>query len=210
MARWIQITLVLTLVSAVPAVALAQAEPQGAGQAQTPQDRRGRLGPAPGSGRAGRMDLPAAAETMTAGQVEQLFDRYVLNQARAALQLSPGQFGAFRLRLGELQMVRRRTQRERQRLVSELAQLTRGGGAAPDEDALAVKLKALEDQAVESGRLIRDAYQQLEATLSVPQRARFRVFEQRMEQRKLELIAQARQQARRGGPPAPETAPRKP
>ena len=147
----------------------------------------------------GRANAPGAGATVA--EVEQAFDRYFLNQARLTLQLSPTQMAAFRPRLEHLQRVRRQTQRQRQVLLNELQSLGRAGGAVDDE-ALAAKLKALDAHKAESEQLIRDAYEQLDATLSVQQRVRFRPFEQRMEQRKLELIAGARAQARRGGPAA--------
>jgi hypothetical protein len=135
-------------------------------------------------------------------QVEQLFDQLVLREARATLQLGPDQFPAFRQRMQTLQMVRRRTARERQRLVNELNQLSRGGGPR-DDDVLAAKLKGIDEQNEQAVRLVREAHDAVEALLSVEQRVRFRVLEQRLEQRRLELLAQARQQARRGGPPPP-------
>jgi len=153
----------------------------------------------PAGGRAnGRAALAPAGATV--GEVEQAFDRYFLNQARVTLQLSPSQMTTFRPKLEQLRRVRRQTQRQRQGLLNELQALARGGGPV-DEDVLAAKVKALDDQKLEAEQLIRNAHEQLDATLSVPQRARFRFFEQRMERQELDLIARARTQARRGGPP---------
>ncbi|MEO7190529.1 MAG: hypothetical protein ABI051_05690 [Vicinamibacterales bacterium] len=182
-------------------------------QGEPPAVDGGRRGRAGGALRRGGAGAPSLADgtSMTAQQVEQMFDRYVLNQARVALQLTPEQLPLFRPRLERLQMVRRRTQRERQVLVNELAQLTRGGGGPISDESLAVKLKAVEEQAARSAQMIRDAYQQLDDGLSVPQRARFRVFEQRMERQKLELMARAREQVRQQPPaPAPEAPPTSP
>jgi hypothetical protein len=189
------------LLSAAPLLA-ARLDPQGPASgeapARTPGARAGRAGPGPGRANPGRIELPPAGATVA--EVEQLFDRFEIAEARKALQLNPTQFMAFRPRLQQLQKVRRQSQRERQRLVAELDQLTRRGGG-PDDYVLSAKLKAVDDQAAQSARLVRDAYDQVESTLSIPQRVRFKVFEQRMEQRKLELIAQARQQVQRGTPP---------
>jgi hypothetical protein len=64
---------------------------------------------------------------------------------------------------------------------------------------LAAKLKALDDVTADFERQTREAYASLEETLTVRQRARFRIFEQRMERQKLDLIARARQAAQGAG-----------
>jgi hypothetical protein len=144
-------------------------------------------------------DIPAGA---TPAEVEQLLDRYVRAQARAALQLTPGQMQTFGPGLGRLLAVRRQVQRERQRLLRELADVSRAGGPA-DETAMAARLAALEDQRVRGEGAIRDAMMALDQTLTVPQRARFRIFERRMEQLRVELLARARRAARGAAPPTP-------
>jgi hypothetical protein len=83
--------------------------------------------------------------------------------------------------------------------VQELNELTQRSDTM-DDTVVAEKLQALDDQAARASHEIREAYQGLDAVLTPTQRARFRAFELRMEQRKLELIARARQNAR------PETA----
>jgi hypothetical protein len=135
-------------------------------------------------------------------QVEQLFDRYVLGQARQALRLDREQVRQFAPRLQHLQQTRRRAVRQRQALLRELNDLTRASGAA-DQAALSSKLAALEEQVSASEQQVREAYQQLEEVLTVEQRARLRLFEQRMERQKLQLIAQARSQAQRQPPAVP-------
>jgi Spy/CpxP family protein refolding chaperone len=145
---------------------------------------------------------PQAARSVA--EVEQLFDRYVLGQARQALRLDPGQMRQFAPRLQRLQVLRRRALRQQRALVRELGDLTRAGAPA-DETALAAKLRALEEQAARADQEVREAYVQLEQVLTVDQRARLRVFEQRMERRKLDLISQARQQARPDRPAAGDT-----
>lgn len=77
----------------------------------------------------------------------------------------------------------------------ELTEMTRGAGAT-DESALTAKLEALEAQVSSSEEQVRDAYRQLEQILSVEQRARLRLFEQRMERQKLQLLARAREEVR--------------
>jgi hypothetical protein len=146
----------------------------------------------------GTARVQGPAPRRTVAEVEQMFDRYVLNQARQALRLDQGQMRAFAPRLQRLQVLRRRAIRQRQALVRELGELTRADAGA-DEGAIAAKLQALEAQVSQSEQEVRDAYAELEQGLTVEQRARLRVFEQRMERRKLELIAQARRQVQEQG-----------
>jgi hypothetical protein len=156
-----------------------------------------------GTGESARGRAPArrpATEPVARGsvaQVEQLFDRYVLGQARGALQLTADEMRVFGPRLQRLQTLRRRTARQRQQQLAEINTLTRGG-APVDEAALAARLETLEASAREARQQIEEARRLVEESLTIEQRARFRVFEQRMERRKLELIAEARQRARSG------------
>jgi hypothetical protein len=178
-------------------VAAQAAQGGGPGAAQSIPPRRG----------GGRLAPPAGAEGVTAAQAEQLFDQFVLRQARLALELAPGQVVPFGRRLEQLQAVRRRGQRRRQQMLNELNQMSRGAEPA-DEATLNVKLKALDDLSAAVDQDVRDAYARVEEILDVRQRARFRIFEQRMERQKLDLMARARGAARAGAPdpPAPEPA----
>jgi len=139
---------------------------------------------------------------MTPQQLDQAFDRFMVAQARNALQLTDEQVPAFGPRLQRLQGTRRRAQRQRRLLVQQMTALTQNGGAMDDE-TVAAKLKALDDQAGRADAEIRQAYQEIDALLTPQQRLRFRAFEVRMEQRKLELISRAREAARPQPPPAP-------
>jgi hypothetical protein len=157
------------------------------------QDPQGPPPPGPRAGPPGR-GLRGGEPPVTAAQAEQVFDRYVLAQARTALQLTPDQVGPFARRMALLQAVRRRGQRERQRLLNDLNAASRAGGA-DDEAALAGKMKALDDLDARVDQDVRDAYARVEAILTLRQRARFRIFEQRMARQKLDLIARARRMA---------------
>jgi hypothetical protein len=196
------------LVLAACALALAAdvwaATPQAQAQdpnAPPPARNSGRAGPA--AARPGQPPRPggpgdASVDGLSAGQVEQMFDQYVLGEARIALQLSPSQLVPFGRRLQQLQMVRRRGQRQRQELLNDLNTVTRETGPV-DDAALTAKIKALDDLTADLERQAREAYAAVDETLTVRQRARFRIFEQRMERQKLDLIAHARQAARQGG-----------
>jgi hypothetical protein len=139
-------------------------------------------------------------EGSTAVEAERLFDRYALGEARTALQLQPGQLGPFAAAFDQLQATRRRVQRERQRLLNDLAVVSRGGAA--DETVVGERLRALEAFRARADQDLRAAISGIDGVLTVPQRARFRVFERRIERQKLELLARARRAAR-GDEPAP-------
>jgi seryl-tRNA synthetase len=139
---------------------------------------------------------------MTPQQLDQAFDRFMVAQARHALQLTDEQVPAFGPRLQRLQMTRRRAQRQRRQLVQQMTALSQNGGAM-DDQTVAAKLKALDDQAARADAEIRQAYQEIDALLTPQQRLRFRAFEVRMEQRKLELISRAREAAGPEPPRAP-------
>jgi len=57
---------------------------------------------------------------MTAAEVERLFDDFVLQRARVMLQLAPRQIVPFGNRFNALQALKRRGQRSRQQLLTEL------------------------------------------------------------------------------------------
>jgi len=146
----------------------------------------------------GGRQAPLRGGPMTPQQLDQAFDRFMITQARNALQLTEQQHRDFGPRLERLQMIRRRAQRQRRQLVGEVNALTQG--SAPIDDAtVTAKLKAIEDQNARAEADIRRAYEAIDAVLTPAQRLRFRGFEVRMEQRKLELIRQAQQRQR---PPA--------
>jgi hypothetical protein len=176
-------------------VGMAAVRLDAAGRPPAAQDADGPAGRAVTAPRGARQE-PAPGRGNVA-RLEQLFDRYVLGQARSALGLDAPQMRAFAPQLQRLQAVRRRHARERQRLLNEITQMTRRGTAA-NQAALGARLDDLEarDRAAENE--IAEARRTVEETLTVEQRARFRLFEGRMERRKLELMAQARQQARPG------------
>jgi hypothetical protein len=63
------------------------------------------------------------------------------------------------------------------------------------------KLKELDDISAQSTDEIRTAYDAIDRVLTLRQRARFRIFEEMMERRKLDLVSRARQQASRPNEP---------
>jgi Spy/CpxP family protein refolding chaperone len=123
-------------------------------------------------------------------EVQQMFDSVELYQAQQQLKVSDDQFPQFLRRFKNLQDIRRMGQNGRARLVNQLAQLI--NAPAMDEAAVTGKLKELRDLDARVAADVAKAYDAIDEVLTVQQRARFRVFEARMEQQKLELVTRAR------------------
>jgi hypothetical protein len=158
-----------------------------AGQRQQPPP-----GAAPPAVQAG-----ADAQPISAGQVQRWFEAFTVLQAQEALKLSEEQYGPFVTRLKVLQETRRRHQQGRTRILADLRRLTRPESGAGEDAGIADRLKALRDEEDRAAADIRKAYEGVDETLDTHQRARFRLFEERMEQQKLELLMRARQNARK-------------
>lgn len=150
-----------------------------AGQGQPAQTGRGQRG--------GRAALPAVTPNMNQQQLQAYMDAYALVQAERELVLSAEQYPNFVARLRQLQNVRRRQLGERRRLLTELNGLLQGNDAGRD-DAILVRVKALDDLSQQTGVELRKAYQDLDAVLTPWQRGRFRTFEEQLERRKVELL----------------------
>jgi hypothetical protein len=149
--------------------------------------------------------LPPGSGDMTPGQLQQLFDAMLMMQAQQALSLNETQYGQFVPRLRALQNTRRRYQMERARVINELQQATNPRAARPAANEAMVKerLAALQELESRHAADVRKAYSGLDEVLDVYQQARFRVFEEQMERRKLELIGRARQNLRNQRRPPP-------
>lgn len=145
---------------------------------------------------------PEDADRMTPAEVVRLFDAYAVVQAQEALGLDTDRYATFVAQYRALLEARRRHQEARLRILAELARLTRAPRRQPSENVLRERLKALDEQEAQGSASIRAALDQVEQGLSVAERARFRVFEEQMERRKLRLLGRARQPGPlRRGPP---------
>jgi hypothetical protein len=148
--------------------------------------------------RAQQPALPPGAPEMTPFQLQQLFDAMVVMQAQEVLSLSEPQYAQFLTRLRVLQEARRRFQQERGRLINELQRLSGARDARPraSEAMIKERLTALQELESRHAAELRRAYNGIDEVLDVRQQARFRVFEEQIERRKLELIGRARQNLR--------------
>ena len=134
---------------------------------------------------------------MSPGEIQKLFDAYLVMEAQQALELSDQQYPQFLSRLRTLQETRRRNQQERNQLMNQLQRLTNPRAAARgDEAMIKERLAGLQELESRNAAEMRKAYNALDEVLDVRQQARFRVFEEQIERRKIELLMRARQQNR--------------
>ena len=135
---------------------------------------------------------------LSTGEVVGMLDAYAVVQAQDALQLNDGQYGQFVERLKKLQETRRRNQQARNQIVQDLRQLAGPQAAIPvDEPAVRDRLKALRVHDDHAATEMRRAFDALDEVLDIRQQARFRIFEEQIERRKLDLLMRARQGAAR-------------
>jgi Spy/CpxP family protein refolding chaperone len=128
---------------------------------------------------------------VTPGEIQRMFDAYALLQAQQQLKISDEQFTRFLTRFKALQEVRRQNLQERGRLITSLRTLANAG--QPDDAQIKERLTALQDLEVRSAADLKKAYEAIDQLLDIRQQAKFRVFEELMERRKLELVMRARQ-----------------
>ena len=138
-----------------------------------------------------------ANENVDPAELGRLFDAYTVMQAQEALGLDEARFGPFVTRLRALQELRRRNLRERAAVMRDLRQLLQ----TPGNDAqLKERLDALVRLETTTRADQAKAMDAIDELLDVRQRARFRLLEQQLELRKLELVNRARQRQRANRP----------
>jgi hypothetical protein len=163
------------------------------------------IGAGTASAQAARGDTPQpranrAAGQLTPAEVVGMLDAWALVQAQEALQLTDAQYGPFVTRLRKLQETRRRNQQSRNQILQDLRQLAGTQVSAPfDENAIKERLRALREHDDRATAELTQACDALDQVIDVAQQARFRIFEEVIERRKLDLLMRARQGARRGG-----------
>src|SRR5262245_46401661 len=171
-----------------------------AGSAQAPAQRQ----QPPPQGAPARADQPPGAEPDALSDMElaAALDAYALVQAQQQLSIPDDKYNVFAARLKKIQDVRRRNNRMRLRLVQELRKLA-GPRADPpgDDTAIRAALTALRDHDERAATELRQAYDALDQVLDARQQARFRLFEEQIEQRKLELLVRAKERMRQNRRP---------
>lgn len=150
------------------------------------------------AGRAGqragqRGTAPGADVGVTPAEIQQMFDAYFLVQAQEALQLRDDQYPQFLTRLRALQAIRRRAENQRRQNVNQIRRMLQAADGRVDENALKDRLKALHDLETSGAAEVRQARDSVDEVLDVRQQARFRVLEEEMERRQMELVMRTRQ-----------------
>jgi hypothetical protein len=146
---------------------------------------------------AGQAPGAAANENVDPAELGRLFDAYTVMQAQEALGLDEARFGPFVTRLRALQEMRRRHLRERAAVLRDLRQLLQTPG---NDVPLKERLDALVRLETATRADQAKAMDAIDELLDVRQRARFRLLEQQLELRKLELVNRARQRQRANRP----------
>jgi hypothetical protein len=138
-----------------------------------------------------------AGQALTPVELERWLDSYVLIQAQDALKITDAQFPRFLQRLNAVQATRRRNAAARRQILATFGRQLR---ATPvDEAGMREQLKALRELEVRAADELRKAYDGLDEALEPVQQARFRLFEQQVERRQIELLMKARERAGEAG-----------
>ena len=142
--------------------------------------------PLAGQGQAGADLRPA--------EIQRLLDGMMVIDARDALDLNDKQYADFIIRLRPLQETRRRNQQRRVQIMMELQRMTNPRNTdRADEGAIKQRLTDLQELDARATAELRKAYAAIDEVLNVRQQARFRVFEEMLERRRLELMQRVRQ-----------------
>jgi hypothetical protein len=178
-----------------------------AGAAPAAQD------PPPAGQRGGGRQPPVVRPNPLAGvrpqqvqAVQDIIDSWALVEGQRHLQLTDEQTPNFVARYMALQRVRRRLTQERNRVMREMQPLLQGPGPYRDE-AIAEKLRALDDISQRAATEIRKALMEVDLVLTPVQRGRLRALEERLEAQKLEFLMSVR--GGRGGAPPPAVPPQR-
>jgi hypothetical protein len=134
---------------------------------------------------------PSATDSVSPAEIQRLFDAYVAMQAQQALQLTDEQYPRFLARIKALQAARQRGAVEHGRAIQELRRTA--NAAQIDENQARTQMKALADIDERTAADTREALAAVDQVLDVRQQIRFRLFEEQMERRKMELVLRARQ-----------------
>jgi hypothetical protein len=149
---------------------------------------------APAVARAQQAPAAAGEPTVPPAELQRLFDSYALVQAQQFLGMSDEQYQKFLPRFMALQTARRQALQQRTRVLNVIRKAV--NDSQPDDqikDALKL-LQDIDERGVTETRKAQDGVDQV---LDLRQQAKFRIFEEQMERRKLELVTRARQ-ANRG------------
>lgn len=182
---WLATMVAIAMLSTNPA--FGQTPPPAPAQ-QTPDPARGQRA---GTARAGRAALPPITANMNQQQLQVWLDTWAVMQADTELKLTAEQYPNFVARLRRVQEIKRRNLAERRRLMVELRGLVDPSVAAQNE-AIDARVRALDEMSQATAVELRKAYLDLDAVLTPWQRGKFRLFEDQVERKKVELLSKIR------------------
>jgi Spy/CpxP family protein refolding chaperone len=148
------------------------------------QGQAGRGQRAQGAGQ--KPALPPIGRGMNAMQLQQYIDAFALIQAEQQLKLGADQYAAFAPKLIRMHRTRQRLLQDRRRALAELNQLLMA--QSPNDEAITEKTRAFDDVNRRGAEELVKSYQDLDSVLTPWQRGRFRLLEEQMERKKLELL----------------------
>jgi hypothetical protein len=144
-----------------------------------------------GSARAQARAGGAPDDAVSPVELQRMFDAYSIVQAQEFLKIGDDQYVKFLPRFKTLLDTRRQTLQQRTRVLNVVRRLLMD--SQPDEGMLRDALKQLQEIDSRGEADARKAYEAIDQVLDLRQQAKFRVFEEQMERRKLELVTRARQ-----------------
>jgi hypothetical protein len=148
----------------------------------------------------------APANPISLAELNRLFEAYAIVQAQDFLKLTDEQYPDFVARLKQLQDARRRHFVNHNRIIADLNRTLRLPEDTIDDKALKALYESL-DREDESAQVeIKKAFDNVITMLDVRQRARFRVFEENLERRKLELLSRVQRPNRKVLNPPPSSS----
>lgn len=147
----------------------------------------------PAAGQVGARPPLERPADFSPAEIQRLFDAMLVADAQQALELTDKQFPDFLTRLRALQETRRSNLGQRLRLMADLQRLSNPRNPSVDDAALKQQLEALQELESRTAAELRRAYNAIDEVLDLRQQARFRVLEEQLERRKIELLMRARQ-----------------
>jgi len=136
---------------------------------------------------------PGPNDPMSPVNIQQMFDAMAVMEAERFLPLTSDQYPVFVQRLRRLQEAKMQYNRRRTKALNELRGLT-GPQSQPDvpDSLIDAKLKELAAAEMEGMAGVRKALDDLDAGLTVRQRARYRLLEENVERRKIDFLTKVR------------------
>ena len=145
---------------------------------------------APAQPPGGAAPASGADQTVSPFELQKLFDSYALVQAQQFLAIPDEQYTRFLPRFMALQNARRQALQQRTRVLNEVRRLVNNDGTDEQIKNAVKQLQDIDERAIVDVRKAADAVDQV---LDLRQQAKFRIFEEQMDRRKLELVTRARQ-----------------